>query len=168
MLAGGWRWTTSASLPVSGELSIPLNDEARVEASNELELRSKGVVLESFVRRGLTSFGGHVFYDESNRYLAHAVTTGNVAALHWTAMGGVAKSGEPLMGRWSAEAEYLPSSFVGVGGRVEDRAGDGARIAVLPYFNAHFPGTRYTIRLTVERRLQHGRNATLIELGTVF
>ena len=72
------------------------------------------------------------------------------------------------MGRWSLEAEYLPHSYVGVGGRAEDRAGDGARIAVLPYVNAHFPGTRYTFRLTVERRLQRDRNATLIELGTVF
>jgi hypothetical protein len=167
-LGGGWRWTTSASLPVSGELSIPLNDEARVEASNELELRPKGVVVESFVRRGLTSFGGHVFYDESSRYLAHAITTGNSAALYWTAMAGTAKSGDLVTGRWSLEAEYLPHSYVGLGGRVEDRAGDGAEVAVLPYVNAHFPGTRYTVRLTIERRLQRHRNATLIELGTVF
>jgi hypothetical protein len=167
-LDDGWRWTTSASLPVSGEFSIPLNDEARVEASNELELRPKGVVVESFVRRGLASFGGHVFYDESNRYLAHAVATGNRAALHWTTVAGAAKSGDLLTGRWSLEAEYLPHSFIGVGGRVEDRAGDGAKVAVLPYFNAHFPGTRYTVRVTVERRLQRDRNATLIELGTVF
>lgn len=167
-LGGGWRWTTSAGLPVSGEFSIPLNDEARVEASNEVELRPKGVVVESFVRRGLTSFGGHLFYDESNRYLAHAITTGNRAALHWTGIAGMAKSGELLTGRWSFETEYLPHSYVGFGGRVEDRAGDGAKVAVLPYFNAHFPGTRYTVRLTAERRLQRGRNATLIELGTVF
>lgn len=167
-LGGGWRWTTSASLPVSGEFSIPLNDEARVEASNELELRPKGVFVESFIRRGLTSYGGHVFYDESNRYLAHSITTGNSASLHWTAIAGMAKSGAPLTGRWSLEAEYLPRSYVGIGGRVEDRAGDGAKVAVLPYLNAHFPGTRYTIRLTVERRLQRNRNATLIELGTVF
>lgn len=167
-LAGVGRWTTLASLPVSGEFSIPLNDEARVEASNELELRPKGVVIESFVRRGLTSFGGHLFFDESTRYLAHAITTGESAGLHWTAIGGVAKSGEPLLGRWSFEAEYLPHSLVGVGGRVEDRARDGARIAVLPYVNAHFPGTRYTLRLTIERRLQRDRNATLIELATIF
>lgn len=167
-LRSGWRWTTSVSLPLSGEFSIPLNEEARVEASNELEWRSKGVMVESFVRRGLASFGGHVFYDESNRYLAHAITTGNREALHWTAIAGTAKSGDLLTGRWSFEAEYLPRSYLGIGGRVEDRAGDGAKLAVLPYVNAHFPGTRYTIRLTVERRLQRGRNATVIELGTVF
>lgn len=167
-LSGGWRWTTSAGVPVSGEFSIPLNDEARVEASNELELRAKGVVLESFVRRGLSSFGGHIFYDESNRYLAHAITTGSRGAIHWAAIAGAARSGSPLTGRWSLEGEYLPRSDIGFGGRVEDRAGDGARIAVLPYVNAHFPGTRYTIRLTVERRLQRDRNATIVELATVF
>jgi hypothetical protein len=167
-LSSGWRWTTSASLPLSGEFSIPLNDEARVEARNEVEWRPKGVVVESFVRRGLASFGVHVYYDESNRYLSHAITTGNSEALHWTAMAGTAKSGDLLTGRWSLEAEYLPRSYVGIGGRVEDRAGDGAKVAVLPYVNAHFPGTRYTIRLTVERRLQRDRNATVIELGTVF
>ena len=42
------------------------------------------------------------------------------------------------------------------------------RADVEAYVNAHFPGTRYTIRLTIERRLQRGRNATLVELGTVF
>ena len=167
-LDGGWRWTTSAGVPISGEFSIPLNDEARVEASNELELRPKGVVLESFVRRGLSSFGGHIFYDESDRYLAHALTTGSSGAFHWGAIAGAAKSGNPLTGRWSLEVEYLPYSYVGFGGRAEDRAGDGARTAVLPYVNAHFPGTRYTIRLTIERRLQRDRNATVVELGTVF
>lgn len=167
-LESGWRWTTAVGLPISGEFSIPLNDEARVEASNEVEMRAKGVVVESFIRRGLASFGGHLFYDESNRYLAHAITTGTRADVHWTAMAGAARSGSILAGRWSLEAEYLPTSYFGIGGRVEDRAADAAKLAVLPYVNAHFPGTRYTIRLTIERRVQRDRRATLIELGTVF
>ena len=167
-LESGWRWATAVGLPISGEFSIPLNDEARVEASNEVEMRAKGVVVESFIRRGLASFGGHLFYDKSNRYLAHAITTGTRAHVHWTAMAGAAKSGSILAGRWSLEAEYLPTSYLGIGGRVEDRAADAAKLAVLPYINAHFPGTRYTIRLTVERRVQRDGRATLIELGTVF
>lgn len=164
----GWRWTTAAGLPVPGEFSIPLNEEAKVEASNEIEWRPKGFVLESFVRRGLASFGGHVFYDDSERYLANAIGTGNVRAFHWTGIAGMAKRAGILAGQWSVEGEYLPHSFIGLGGRVEDRAADGTGVAYLPYFNAHFPGTRYTIRLTVERRIQRGRNATFVELGTLF
>lgn len=167
-LAGDWRWSTTAGLPVAGELSIPLTDEARVEASNEIEWRPKGVVVESFVRRGIASFGGHAFYDDGDRFLVNLVTTGERLSLHWTAVAGALKSGEVTRGQWSLETEYLPSYFVGIGGRVEDRAADGAEVAFLPYLNAHFPGTSYTVRLTVERRFQRGRNATLVELGTVF
>ena len=167
-LSNDWRWTTSIGLPISGEFSIPLNDEARVEASNEVEWRPKGIVVESFVRRRLASFGAHVFYDDSRRYLANAVATGNQSALHWTAVAGAARTADVLAGRWSLEAEYLPHSYFGVGARAEDRAADAADVAVLPYLNAHFPGTRYTVRLTIERRLQRGNNATLVELGTIF
>lgn len=165
---GGWRWTAAAGLPISGEISIPLAREARTEASNEIEWRLKGVVLESFVRRGLTSFGAHAFYDDSDRYLANLVTTGARPPLYWTAVVGADRSGGVVRGRWSVEGEYLPHYFFGVGGRVEDRAADGGDVAFVPYVNAHLPGTSYTIRLTIERRLQRGRNATLVELGTVF
>lgn len=166
---GGWRWTTSAAVPVAGELSLPLSDEARTEASNELEWRAKGVVVESFARRGLHSMGAHLFYDGSDRYLAHAVVTGNRGALHWTAVAGAARSAATPVtrGRWSVEAEYLPS-WAGGGVRVEDLAADGRDPAAILYFNAHAPGTRYTIRLTVEQRIQPGRAATFVELGTVF
>ena len=167
-LASGWRWTTSASLAVPGELSIPLTDTAKVEASNEIEWRGKGVFVESFARRGLASFGAHVFYDRADRYLSHAIVTASARALHWTGIAGVAKTGPTARGRWSLETEYLPHQFFGVGGRVEDQAADGAGRSFLPYVNAHFPGTSYTVRLTVERRVQKGRHATFIEVGTVF
>ncbi len=166
------RWSTYLGLPFSGEFSIPLTSEARDEASNELELNPKGVFVESFVRSGLTSLGGHLFYDsEPDRYLASAVATGAFSDLHWTGILGVARSGDVTRGRWSAEGEFFPATlrgFLGVGGRVEDQGGDTAEHAIIPYLNAHFPGTRYTIRLTLERRLQRNRNATLLEIGTVF
>lgn len=165
---GGWRWTTSWALAVPGEFSIPLTDSARVEASNEIEWRPKGVMFESYLRRGLASFGGHVFYDDSERYLAQLVATGRRNALHWAVAGGAAKSGDLLAGRWSLEGEYFPNYHLGFGTRVEDRAADGADAAVLPYLNFHFPGTRYTVRLTLERRFQRDRNATALEIGTVF
>ena len=166
--ASGWRWTTSAALAVPGEFSIPLTDTAKVEASNEIEWRTKGVMLESFARRGLASYGGHLFYDDSRRYMAQLVVTGRRSALHWTAAGGAAKTDDLVAGRWSLETEYFPNHHLGFGSRVEDRAADGADAAILPYVNFHFPGTRYTVRFTLERRFQRDRNATVLEVGTVF
>ncbi|MGH7720446.1 MAG: hypothetical protein ACREON_16570 [Gemmatimonadaceae bacterium] len=163
-----WRWTVAAALPIPGELSIPLNADARTEASNEVEWRPKGVFVESHVRRGSTSFGVHAFYDDAERYLTNALATGRLSSFYWTGIVGAAKTSDVLAGRWSLEGEFIPHPFVGVGGRVEDRAGDGAEVAFLPYLNISLPATRYTIRLTLERRLQRGRNATFFELGTVF
>lgn len=166
----GARWSTSLALPFPGEFSIPLTREAKAEASNEFEWDPKGVVLESFIRRGLTSAGAHLFAG-TDRYLAHAVATGARGELHWTAVAGVARSQGVSRGRWSLEGEYFPrllDGHLGVGGRAEDQGGDVLQHAFVPYLNAHFPGSRYTIRLTIERRLQRGRGATFIELGTVF
>ena len=125
-------------------------------------------MLESFARRGLTSFGGHFFFDDSRRYLGQLVTTGSRGNVHWAAAAGAAKTGELLAGRWSLESEYFPNDFLAFGSRVEDRAADGAEAALLLYVNFHFPGTRYTVRFTLERRFQRDRNATVLEVGTVF
>ncbi len=166
------RWSTYVALPFSGEFSIPLTSEAKTEASNELELNPKGIFVESFIRSGLTSIGAHMFYDsDPDRYLANAVTTGSYRDLHWTGLLGVAKSGDVTRGRWSLEGEVFPArlrGFLGLGARVEDQGGDAVGRAFIPYVNAHFPATRYTIRLTLERRLQRDRNATFLEIGTVF
>ena len=167
-LSGGWRWTSAFAVPFPGEFSIPLTAEARGEASNELALDPKGLFVESFVRRGLASFGAHVFFDHSQRYLVTAATTGSRGVFHWIGMVGALKGGETLRGRWSLEGLYVPHPLVGGGGRVEDVAGDNIPPVFAPYVNAHFPGTRYTFRLTIEHRFQLGRNVTLVEVGTVF
>jgi len=167
---GDARWSTALALPFPGEFSIPLTSAAKTEASNEFEVNPKGVVLESFIRRGLTSAGAHFFVD-ADRYLAQAVATGARGQLHWTAVAGVARSRGVTRGRWSVEGEYFPrllGGHLGVGGRAEDQGGDALEHAFVPYLNAHFPGTQYTIRLTLERRIQRGLGATFIELGTVF
>ena len=165
--SGGWRWTTAASVPFPGEFSLPLTDEAKDEASNELELDPKGVMFESFVRRGLTSFGVHVFYDNPQRYLASLVTTGNQTDFYWTGIAGVVKR-DDLRARFSLEGEYLPIPFVGGGGRFEEVLRDGTSPTFVTYLNTHFPGTSYTVRLTLGQRFQAGENATLLELGVVF
>lgn len=165
-LVDGWEWTSYASVSLPGEFSLPLTREARSEASNELELDPKGVFLESFVRRGLVSYGAHVFLDPGRRSQAGAVVTGRRGPWMWTgAAGGASRQGS-LRGRWSAEGEYVVDPFATLGVRGEGHA--GADPAFVGYGNFHFPGTRYTFRLTVEQRLEAGRGTTLVELGAVF
>lgn len=167
--SGRWGWTTSLTLPLPGELSLPLTREARTEASNEIEWGLKGVLVESYIRRGLATWGGHVFTDGGDRFLANLVTTGSRASLHWAAVAGMDRVDDDWRRRTSIEAEFYPDRLWGIGARLEDRTGDGAGPAFLPYLNAHFPGTQHTFRLTVEQRFQQGRRGvTLVELGAVF
>lgn len=163
--ADGWAFVTNVPWP--GEFSIPLTNEARENASFELEARPKGVFLESYYRRALNTVGLHAFVGD-DRWLAGGIGTLRrgpwFSALALT----LAHRGESF-GRWTWDNEWIPSEWVAFGLRMEDRAGDGLDPAVAPYGNAHWPGTRYTVRLTVEHRMQHGRRAsTAVELGTVF
>ncbi|HWL40182.1 MAG TPA: hypothetical protein VNO75_08090 [Gemmatimonadaceae bacterium] len=166
--ANGMRWMTAATIPFSGELSIPINDSARIEASNELELRRKGFFGESYVRSGNITVGAHGFYDHSDRYLVNGVSTLQTGNVFWTGVAGFDKLVDATRGRWSLETEFIPHLNLGIGGRVEDRASDGAPVAFLPFINFNFPSTRYIIRLTAERRVQGDRGATFFEFGTVF
>lgn len=167
-MLGGMRWTMAAAALFPGEFSIPLNDSARIEASNEMEWRRKGFFSESYVRSGNTSFGAHAFYDNSDRYLLNGVSTLRTGNVFWTGVAGFDKVVGVTRGRWSLESEFIPHLNLGIGGRVEDRADDGAPIAFLPYVNFNFPSTKYIIRLTAERRVQTDRGATFFEFGTVF
>ena len=56
-----------ANVPWPGEFSIPLTDEARENASFELEARPKGVFLESYYRRALNTVGLHAFVGDDRR-----------------------------------------------------------------------------------------------------
>ncbi|HVS01878.1 MAG TPA: hypothetical protein VMT16_03840, partial [Thermoanaerobaculia bacterium] len=167
-LAGDWRWTTAATLAVPGEISIPLTSEAKLEASHEIELEAKGIFVESFLRHGLTSVGAHVFYDDADRYLGHAIGTLARGPLHGAIMAGVAAQRGTTRGRWSVEGEYLPGGRWGLGLRLEDQAADGAEPALLPYFVWHWARKYQRLTATVEQRVQEGRNATLIEVGLLF
>ena len=162
-----WEWTTYASVPFPGELTLPLTREARSNASFEFESDPKGVFLESFLRRGIMSYGAHLFVDPGDRYQWGAVAAGRRDAWMWTgAGGGVRDLNGSVRGRWSGEIERIlaPSATLGVRG--EGQA--GADPAWIGYGNFHFPGTTWTLRLTLEQRLQAGRGVTLVELGAIF
>ena len=61
----------SATLPLTGELTIPFTDAA----SFEFEARPKGVFVEVFRRSGLTSVGGHAFVGDRDRRVITGVVT---------------------------------------------------------------------------------------------
>ena len=85
----------------------------------------------------------------------------------WTgAGGGVRGPTGSIRGRWSGEIERVLTPSAALGVRGEDQA--GAEPAWVTYGNFHFPGTTWTLRLTLEQRLQAGRGTTLVELGAIF
>jgi hypothetical protein len=165
-LGQGWEWTTHLTIPFPGEFSLPLTSEARREASNELELSPKGLVLESFVRRGLHSYGAHGFVDPRGRYQAGGVVTGMSGPWMWTGALGAVRNRDSVRGRWSIEGEHVLTAHAALGARGEGT--EDTPSTWIAYGNFHFPGSRYTFRLTVEQRLRSGRGTTLIELGAVF
>ena len=167
-ISNGWSWTNTMALAFPGEVSIPLTDEARDEASLELNSAPKGIVMESFLRKGATSYGGHLFYDSGNRWLANLVTTGGRGSAYWSGIVGLEHAASGTRGRWALEGEYFPTPAMGLGARIENRVGDNQSPGFLPYFSTHFPGTSQTIRLTLEQRFLKGQNTTLVELGWLF
>jgi hypothetical protein len=162
-------WFAAASLPLTGELTIPLTDAA----SFEFEGRPKGVFLEAFRRSGLTSIGGHAFVGDERRRVVTAVVThdvgnrlallGGVGAFHAT---GVTDT------RFSIGGEATISSQLVGGIRVDHRTGQGRDPAVLLYGNVHLPfgpsAFRQAIRLQIERRVQPSNHATGFALSHVF
>lgn len=162
-------WFLSATLPITGELTIPFADAA----SFELEGRPKGVFLELFRRAGLTSVGGHAFVGDASRRLLTAVAThdiggrlalvGGLGAFH---AGGVTDT------RFSVGAEATLSQHMVGGVRVDHRTRQGRDPAVLVYGNGHLPfgpaAFRQALRLQIEHRIQPANHATAVALSHVF
>jgi hypothetical protein len=162
-------WFAAATLPLTGELTIPFTDAA----SFEFEGRPKGLFLEAFRRSGLSSIGGHAFIGDYRRRLLSAVAThdvGNrfallagVGAFHAT---GVTDT------RMSIGGEATISSRVVGGLRVDHRTGQGRDPSVLLYGNGHLPfgppSLRQALRLQIEHRIQPANHVTGFALSHVF
>lgn len=165
----GDGWFAAATLPLAGELTIPLTDAA----SFELESRPKGVFVEAFHRRGLRSIGGHVFVGDEDRRLATAVVTHTIVARVAVLGGlGVFRAAGTTDTRFSVGSEGTISQNVVAGVRVDHRTGGGRDPAVLVYGNGHLPfggaAFRQALRLQVEQRIQPRNHATLVALSHVF
>jgi hypothetical protein len=162
-------WFAAATLPLAGELTIPMTDAA----SFELEGRPKGVFLETFRRAGLTSVGAHAFLGDRQRRVITGVVThdigGRVALLAGV---GAFHAAGVTDARLSVGGEATLTSHVAGGIRVDHRTRQGRDPAVLLYGNAHLPfgpaAFRQAMRLQVEHRIQPANHATVLSLSHIF
>jgi hypothetical protein len=162
-------WFAAATLPFTGELTIPLTDAA----SFELEARPKGVFVETFWRSGLTSIGGHLFAGDAGRRLGTFVATHAVAP-RVALVGGVGRfhASGVTDTRVSVGGELDLSSRTVAGVRVDHRTGQGRDPVVLLYGNGHVPfgpaAFRQALRLQIEQRVQSQNHATLVAFSHIF
>jgi hypothetical protein len=162
-------WFAAATLPLTGELTLPFTEAA----SFEFEGRPKGVFLEAFRRSGLTSVGGHAFVGDGRRRVVTAVVNhalGNrltlLAGVETFHAAGVADT------RFSVGGEATLSSRVVSGIRVDHRRGQGRDPAVLLYGNGHVPfgpaAFRQALRLQIEHRIQPSNHTAGFAVSHVF
>jgi hypothetical protein len=162
-------WFGAATLPLTGELTVPFTDAA----SFEFEGRPKGVFLEAFRRSGLTSVGGHAFLGDARRRLITGVVThalgGGLAVL--AGVGTFHGAGVRDV-RFSLGGEATLSSHLVGGIRLDHRTGQDRDPAVLLYGNGHLPfgprAFRQALRLQVEHRIQPANHATAFALSHIF
>lgn len=162
-------WFAAATLPLTGEFTIPFTDAA----SFEFEGRPKGVFLEAFRRSGLKSFGAHAFVGDERRRVLTAVMTHDLGErLVLTGGAGTFHAGGVTDLRFSLGGELTISPRVAAGVRVDHRTGQGRDPAVLLYGNGHVPfgppAFRQAFRLQVEQRIQRGSHVTGLALSHVF
>lgn len=161
------------NVPFVGELSLPLSEEARREASFELEGPAKGVFLETFYRRNLSSIGAHAFFGDNDRRLLMGVGRLQSGDLHATgAIGLDDAAGRSSRTRYSLELEYLSTRSKrfrpGAGFRVEQITRSRRDPAYIPYVVFAGPNTHYTFLLQVEARFQGSARTVFVDLSTLF
>ncbi|MFQ5752298.1 MAG: hypothetical protein ACE5HI_09900 [bacterium] len=160
-------WFNIASLVFPGELSIPLTDEARDEASFEFDSDPKGVFLESFYRKGLSSLGAHVFLDEG-RSMGSFIGVYNRGRWFSKLGLGFGRFGGDTNGRFTWENEFIPLDFFSIGARVDHQTEVDNGTSFTTNVNFQWPQTLWTLRLVIEQRIRSTNHATLAELSAIF
>ena len=162
-------WFAAATLPLTGELTIPFTEAA----SFEFEGIPKGVFLEAFRRSGLTSIGGHAFIGDADRRVATAVVTHDVGG-RFALLGGIGAfhSAGATNTRFSFGAEATVTRRLVGGARVDHQTGQGRDPAILLYANGDLPfgpaAFRQALRLQVEQRIQPANHVTAFALSHIF
>lgn len=160
-------WYSTLTVPLTGELTIPLTDAA----SFEFDGRPKGVFGELYHRWGMSSLGGHLFVGDDRRLTSVVATRekGRVALMG--AVGRFTAAGTSDT-RLSVGGEYTVHPALIVGGRVDDRTAARQPAAVLLYGNVHVPfgppRFRQALRLQIEQRVQRSNHVTAFAVSHVF
>ncbi len=161
-------WYTGVTLPLTGELTIPLADAA----SFEFEASLKGVFAEAYRRNGMSTFGGHAFAGRDRR-LGSLVATHDLTS-RVALVGSVGRFWTPAAAdtRFSVGGEYTVSRFLIGGLRVDHRTAPSVDPALLLYGNVHVPfgraAFRQALRLQIEQRVQRRNHVTTIGLSHIF
>ena len=161
-------WYHELVVPFSGELTAPLGSEAKRNASFELEARPKGLLYETYYRKGISSVGGAVFVG-SDRWLSNFTGVLQFGRHSLVGTAGTARIDQSYNDfRLSVGDTWTPKTWLGFGARLDHQSTIRRRPAVVPHLNLSFPGGKYTVLLTVEQRIQSRSHATAVELGAVF
>lgn len=162
------------TVPFVGELSAPLNQNARHNASFEFESRIRGVVLETWYRHNYSSVGVHGFID-SNRYLANVVGQTNRGDFYVTGGLGFSKSqGRAARMTTTLELEYLPTLpdgrfRPGAGLRIDNVSHSNAKPAFVPYLVLATPNTKgFTTLIQLEYFKQANHDRFRVDLSAMF
>lgn len=162
-------WFGAATLPLTGELTVPLADAA----SFELEARPKGVFLELYRRAGLTTVGGHAFVGDADRRVATAVVTHEISD-RVAVLGGIGRFSAAAGAdtRFSAGGEVTITPRIVSGVRIDHRTTLRRDPAVLLYVNGHLPfgpdTFRQALRLQIEHRIEPSNHITGVALSHIF
>ena len=158
-------WYVHATVPFPGELSIPLTDEARDRASFELDFDPKGVYLESYYRKGLSSIGGAVFVgDDRQLYTGLASYDPGTWNTTLAVSAGVIDGDSDRRLSWWTELQ--PAAGVNVGFRLDERS--SGPTAYHLYTDLQLPSKRGILWLLVEQRFRSGSDQTVVQLNAVF
>ncbi|MCH9031045.1 MAG: hypothetical protein IIB00_02135, partial [candidate division Zixibacteria bacterium] len=160
-------WYNIVSLVFPGEFSIPITDEARVEASFEFESDPKGVFLESFYRRGLSSVGAHLFVDDG-RSMGSLIGVYNRGRWFSKLGLGYGRVAGETNARFTLASEFVPYDFLSGGVRLDHQTEVDNGTSFVPNVNIQWPLTSWTLRLVVEHRVRSDNNVTVSELSLVF
>ena len=161
-------WHHELTIPFAGELSVPITDEARDNASFELEGRPKGIFYETYHRRGLNALGGAVFVGD-NRWMANLIGQREWGQNHLYGSIGTAHFRNDLQDfRLTLGHYWIPRPWFALGSRLDHRSADGRGPAFVPHMNFHFPGERYTLLFVVEPFFQERNNGITTELSFIF
>ena len=152
-----------------GEFSIPLTDEARTNASNELEFQPKGIFAEVFQRAGSTSIGINGFAGNNER--SYFGIAGQANCGNWYFEGGLgrAETQGAKEYRYSLTADWIRDFHQAYGVRIEHRQIAGQKIMISPYASWTFGEGPSIVRFIAEARFQRQKYSQFVfEVGIQF